>query len=516
MARSYLSCDRDQLFLLPTSMREWLPDGHLVWFVLDVVAKVNTSAFHARHPNDGVGRRAYNPDMMLALLMYAYCKGVRSSRRIEQLCETDVAYRVICANQAPDHGTIARFRAVHEQAITAVFVDVLVLCAGAGLTTLGTIAIDGTKMAADAALDANRSAEAIRAEVERILAEATATDAGEDGLFGAARGDELPDDLARATSRLGKLQRALDELTALEQAAHAEAAQRQAQAAAAADEGRKLRGRKPTDPHEALVRAQHETEAARVKAETRSAERAATEQQAAASGRKPGGPTPTKADRDREQAQQRLAAAQAAADAAPPAKTEINVTDPDSRIMKTPDGWVQGYNAQAAVNEHQIVVGCSVTQQANDSLQLLPMIQAVLHSIHAAGILAVIGLFLADAGYWSDANATAPGPDRLIATLKDWKQRRAARALGQTSGPPPAGASPLDAMEHRLRTPEGSAAYALRSCTVEPVFGNHKENRGFRRFTRRGVDAVASEWSFINTTHNVLKLWKATTAAATP
>lgn len=515
MAYTYVPCDRDQLFLLPTSMREWLPEGHLVWFVLDVVAKVNTSAFHARHPNDGVGRRAYDPDMMLALLMYAYCKGVRSSRRVEQLCETDVAYRVICANQAPDHGTIARFRAVHEQAIAAVFVDVLVLCAAAGLTTLGTIAVDGTKMAAAAALDANRSADAIRAEVERILAEAAATDAGEDSRFGAARGDELPDGLAGATSRLARLQRALDELAALEHAAQAEAAEHQAEAAAAAAEGRKLKGRKPTDRHEALARAQHEAEAARVKAETRAAERAAKQDQAEAEGRKLRGKTPTRPDQDRERAEQRLVAAQAAADAAPPAKTEVNVTDPDSRIMKTPGGWVQGYNAQAAVNEHQIVVGCDVTQQANDSLQLLPMIQAVLHSIHAAGILAVIGLFLADAGYWSEANATAPGPDRLIATLKDWKQRRAARTLGHTSGPPPAGASPLDAMEHRLRTPEGAAAYAMRSCTVEPVFGNHKENRGFRRFMRRGVGAVSSEWSFINTTHNVLKLWHATSASAT-
>ena len=169
MAYSYVPCDRDQLFLLPTSMREWLPEGHLAWFLIDVVAKVDTSRFHVRHPNAGVGRPAYDPDMMLTLLMYSYCQGVRSSRRIEQLCESDVGYRVICANRRPDHATVAHFRADHEVAIAAVFVDVLVLCAAAGLTGLGVIAIDGTKMGADAALDANRGAEAIRAELERIL-----------------------------------------------------------------------------------------------------------------------------------------------------------------------------------------------------------------------------------------------------------------------------------------------------------------------------------------------------------
>ena len=174
MAFRYMSADRDQLFLLPPSMLDWLAEGHLAWFVLDVVALVDTTGFHARHANDGAGRPAWDPDVMLALLLYAYSCGLRSSRRIESACRSDVAFRVICANRVPDHVSIARFRADHEAAIEAVFVDVLRLCARAGLANLGLIAIDGTKIGSDAALDANRSASQVRSEVARILAEAAA------------------------------------------------------------------------------------------------------------------------------------------------------------------------------------------------------------------------------------------------------------------------------------------------------------------------------------------------------
>jgi hypothetical protein len=184
------------------------------------------------------------------------------------------------------------------------------------------------------------------------------------------------------------------------------------------------------------------------------------------------------------------------------------VTDPDSRIMKTTDGFIQGYNAQAAVNEHQVVVGIDLTQQGNDCLQLVPMMSATAQQLTAAGADHQIGLILADAGYWSETNATAEGPDRLIATLKDWKQRRAARDLGTTTGLAPAGASPAQAMEHRLRTEQGATSYAKRSHTVEPVFGNIKENQGYRRFMRRGLSAVRSEWALMCSAHNLLKLYR--------
>jgi transposase len=495
-------------------MREWLPEGHLAWFVLDLVAEVDTSAFHARHPNDGVGAPAYNPEVLLALLIYAYCDKVRSSRRIEQLCETDVAYRVICANRPPDHATLARFRADHEDAITALFVDVLVLCAAAGLVSLGTIAIDGTKMGADAALDANRGAEAIRAEVQRILAEARGVDDDEDSRHGSGRGDELPAELARSGSRLARLKRAMAELEELRAAAAAEAAERQSKAQQAAVEGRQLTGAKPKDPGQALARAEADVVAARTRIEhdwvKRAEQRAAKEKQAAAEGRVvPGklGPN-TWLEFKLRRAEAALDAARRAAQDHAAKPIRVNVTDPDSRIMKTPGGFIQGYNAQAAVNEHHLVVGCGVTQDGNDAQQLLPMIATVQAILEAAGVRSEIGTVLADAGYWSEANATADGPDRLIATTKDWKQRKAARQLGTTTGPPPKGATPLQAMEHRLRTVEGAKMYAKRSCTVEPVFGVSKENRGFRRFMRRGLNAAVSEWSLINATHNILKLHK--------
>jgi len=504
MAYRYVGGDRDQLFLLSTSMRGWLDEGHLAWFVIDVVARVDTSAFHARHPNDGPGRPAYDPDMMLALLFYAYGTGARSSRRIEAACRTDAAYRVICGNVSPDHTTIARFLVDHEAAIGAVFVDVLRLCAAAGLVSVGTIAIDGTKIGADAALDANRGAEWIRAEVERILAEAAAADATEDAQGGLFGGDELPAALSTRTGRLARLESALARIEAEDAAAQVEADERAGKARAAAAEGRKLRGRKPKDVHAALARAEAEETATRVRAERLAAKRAG---RAGA----PGGnvaPEGVDADSNVQRAVAATAAARAAADAAPPAPTQANITDADSRIMKTATGWVQGYNAQAAVNENQIVVAAVVTQDANDVHQYLPMVAATRSTLDAAGITDTIGCVLADAGYWSDDNANAEGPDKLIATLKDHKQRRAARDLGTTTGPPPEGASVLDAMEHRLRTAEGAARYAQRSHTVEPVFGDHKENRGYRRFRRRGLSAAQSEWALINMSHNLAKLFR--------
>lgn len=474
------------MFLLPPSITDWLPETHLVWFVLDVVSMVDTKELHARHPNDGVGRPAYDPEMMLALLVYAYCSGIRSSRRIEAACRTDLAFRAICVQLVPSHITIARFRADHEAAIKGVFFDVLSLCARAGLASLGTVAIDGTKIGSDAALDANRSASAIRAEVERVMAEARTADDDEEVLQATLAG-ELPDDLARPGTRRARLEAALAEI----ETQRAEAERSPAKAEAEASRGRKLRGRKPCDPHAAARRAETDVLASRAKV-------------ASATGAK----AKQRAEEEVAAAERAAEATRRAADAAPPpAEAKANTTDPQSRIMKTASGWVQGYNAQAAVNEGQVVLAAEVTQDHNDTNQLVAMMEGVTSSATAAGIDEAVGTFLADAGYWSEANATAEGPERLIATTKDWKQRKAARDLGTTEGAPPQGASPLDAMEHRLRTPEGAAAYALRSCTVEPVFGQAKENRGIRRFMRRGLTAAQSEWSLVCATGNILKLF---------
>ncbi|MGH9222850.1 MAG: transposase, partial [Acidimicrobiales bacterium] len=292
-------------------------------------------------------------------------------------------------------------------------------------------------------------------------------------------------------SRLARLRAALGEIDA-ERARERQAdEQRRERLADDAARGRRPRGAAPKGPGEALDRAEADVAALTARKDTAKGPLSRLE---AVSGLL--------------KAQQRLTEARKAAEEAPgPPEPQANTTDPESRIMKTSGGWVQGFNAQVAVNEHQLVIAASVTQDGNDVGQLVPMMAAVADNAAGAGIAGDIGTVLGDAGYWSEANATAPGPDRLIATTKDWKQRRAAREMGTTCGPAPEGASTLEAMEHRLRTEEGAAAYAQRSCTVEPVFGQVKENRGIRRFMRRGLAAANSEWALICATGNILKLF---------
>lgn len=523
MAFRYVGGGRDQLFLLPMSMRDWLDEGHLAWFVLDVVEAIDTSGFHALHPNAGRGRPAYDPDMMLALLFYAYMSGVRSSRRIESLCRTDAAFRVIAGDVVPDHSTIARFVVDHEKAIEDCFFAVLRLCAAAGLVSVGTIAIDGTKMAADASLKANRSVQAIEAELERlrvkaklVIAEARAADAAEDAQGELFASDRLPGDLSSSGGRRARLEAALELIEAQQADQRGEAARQAEMAAEAAAQGRKLTGRKPIDPGQALARAEADLAAMRKKialaVAERAAKRARLETQAHLEGRRLKGPEPggTRPREKRwiEKAETAVAQARGAAQAARPGpKPTVNVTDLDSRIMKSAKGWVQGYNCQASVNENQVVLACMLSQDANDVRLYQPMVTATEHALSHLDITNTIGTVLADAGYWSEDNATAKGPDRLIATLKDWKQRKAAQQMGTTSGPPPVDATPLEAMEHRLRTPQGAQAYSRRSHTVEPVFADSKENRGFTRFRRRGLTAAQSEWSLINTVHNLAKLY---------
>jgi len=484
MAFHFVGGDRDQQFLLPMSMLDWVPDDHLVWFLIDVVDKIDTSAFAALHPNWGPGRPAYDPDMMLTVMFYAYTSGLVSSRRIEQLCRTDAAFRVICGSVTPDHATFARFRVNHEQAIEDTFVEVLRVCAAAGLVSVDVVAIDGTKMGSDASLNKNRTAEWIRGQVTEMLAAASSADDGDrsGGFFDG----ELPDGLSTSTGRLARLEAALAEVEAQDTAEREGVVAKEDKARAAADKGKKLRGRKPKDPQARLVRAEIEEQAARV---------AATNKGRADVDTDPGVVAAVEA----------TGAARQHLEANPPKANRANTTDPESRVMSSVQGWVQGYNAQAAVNEHQIIVGISVTQEGNDSLQYGPMVQTAIESLKGAGVHTPIGTVLADAGYWSETNATIAGPDRLIATLKDHKQRAAARLLGTTTGEPPEDANTVDAMEHRLRTEQGAALYGQRSYTVEPVFGDTKENLGFRRFSRRGLKASRSEWALIANAHNLKK-----------
>ena len=410
---------------------------------------MDLDGFYAAYRNDGWGAAAYDPAMMVGVLLYAYCQGIRSSRKIDRALERDVGFRVVAANQRPDFRTICRFRSEHEKALKQLFVQVLWLCREAGLVKLGMVALDGAKVAANAALDANRNHEAIEEEVRRMLAEAKKVDAQEDTLFGPEkRGDELPEGLGRRVERLKRLQ-------------------------------------------EAKSRLEKEAEAAAKGAQKRLAHRQAEE---AASGKKKRGRKPK------------------VVEPAPVEEAKANISDPDSRIMKARQGYVQGYNAQAIVSQDQIIIATGVTQEANDVQQLKPMLDTLESTLQAAGIEDRPRSALADAGYWSEANITdctcLAGPELLIATTKDWKQRKAARERGCPRGRIPMDLSPRERMERKLLTRRGRRMYRLRGITVEPVFGQVKEGQGCRRFMRRGLPAAQSEWSLIGTTHNLLKLWR--------
>jgi transposase len=518
VSRVYVCPRRDQLFLLPVCMRDWLEEGHLAWFVLDVVGELDTRGLH-RRPGVSTGRPPYEPEMMLSVVLYAYCCGVRSSRRIEAACRTDAAFRVICGGLVPDHATIARFVADQERALEGLFVEGLRLCAAAGLVDLSVVAVDGTKVGADASLARNRDGEWIRREVGKLMA-VTGQDeqpaaAGPEGLPGVEPAGEISSPRGRAA----RLQAALAVIEAEDAAAAVEDARTAQAAMAEAEQGRKRRGRKPTEPHAALARAQVDHAAALTRVTALEAKRA-EKLAAAARGERTSGPPPCRIEEARatlDRAEVALAAARAAVvDSAPAEARRANITDPDSRVMKTATGWVQGYNAQAIVNQHHIVLACEVSQDTGDVQLFEPMIARLQHTLAAAGVAESVELLLADAGYWSEQNATAPGPDRLIATMKDHKQRRAAREHGHTTGPPPPDATPVEEMEHLLRTPQGAAAYAQRSCLIEPIFGDRKHNHGIRSFCRRGLSAARSEWAFMHLAGNMLKLHqhRAATAAA--
>lgn len=404
---------------------------------------------YLKYRSDGKGQAAYEPSMMVALLLYAYSLGIRSSRQIERLCERDIAFRVIVANQIPDHTTIARFRQEHGRQLEHLFTDVLMLCAKAGLVKVGVVALDGTKIKADAALESNRTYGHIEQEVKRMLAEAQAKDAEEDSLYGREqRGDELPGELRDRKSRVARLKACQERLEreAAQQAARQQEKieQREAQEVKS---GCKMRGRKPKEPD----------------------------------------PTPDQ-------------------------QARANVTDPDSRIMKTRSGYVQGYNAQAVATEEQIIIAAELTTQENDINQLHPMVERAQENIAIVMNQGqVIGVMLTDAGYFSEKDMEGidpQGPEHLMATQKDYKQRQAMSSAPGPRGRIPQAMTLRERMERKLLTQRGRTLYKKRGQIIEPVFGQIKVCRGIDRFMRRGVEACAQEWKLMCATHNLLKLWR--------
>jgi transposase len=463
MLQNFLACDREQELLLPPSLREWLPDDHLAWFVIDAVAEMDLAAFYAAYRADGHGRAAHDPAMMVALLLYAYAIGERSSRRIERRCVEDVAARVICPNQQPDHTTIARFRQRHEAALAGLFGEVLALCAEAGMVQVGVVAIDGTKVHANASQHATRSYEEIARE---ILAEADAVDAAEDEQFGERRGDELPAELATAQGRRGWLREAkrrLDEKRAEEARPIPRSRPDRLQEAK----------RRLEEEHDVECRANADYETYRARGRMRDGRRF---------GRPPNPYQPPET---------------------PAGK--INVTDPDSRNVKTSRGWVQGYNAQAVCTEQQIVIAAEVTVDSPDFGHLGPMVSATSTELATAGITSTPEVVLADAGYWHQAQMESiTGGGTVVLIPPDAGKRKGARP-GWDGG--------LYAFMRRVLASErGGELYAKRQGMIEPVFAHTKFNRRMDRFQRRGRSAARSEWRLMTATHNLLKLYKHTTA----
>ena len=467
MAPNFIACDRDQELLLPPSLREWLPEDHLAWFVIDAVGQFDLAAFYAAYRADGHGRAAHDPAMMVALLLYAYAIGERSSRRIERRCLEDVATRVICANRAPDHTTIARFRQRHETALADLFSDVLVLCAEAGLVEVAVLAVDGTKVHANASERATCDYEQIARE---ILAEADAVDREEDERFGERRGDELPEELATGAGRakwLAEAKRRLEERRAQE-----------AKPIPASRQQRLRESKRRLDEDLATeCRANGAYEAYRARGLMRN-------------GRRLGAHSPPKPYTP---------------PATPPGK--VNTTDPDSRNVKTPRGWVQGYNAQPATNEQQIVIAAELTNSSADFGQIEPMVHAARRELRAAGVADVPAVVVADAGYWHQVQIQALASAGIQVLIPPDANKRKGPRPGWTGG--------LYAFMRRvLATPTGAGLYRKRTAMIEPVFADTKFNRKIDRFQRRGRAACRSEWRLITATHNLLKLWRATTPAA--
>jgi len=442
--------------LLPPSLDEWLPEGHLAYFLIEVVERLDLSEIYASYGGDGRGQPPYDPGMMTALLLYAYCVGLPSSRRIERAGVEDVAFRVLAANQRPDHDSIAAFRKRHLKTLSGLFLQVLELCRAAKLIKLGHVALDGSKVRANASKHKAMSygrmkgkADELALQVKELMDLAERVDAEEDAKYGkGVRGDELPAELRTKPGRLKKIQEAM---AALEEKARAEA-----EAAA---------------------------EAAREKLEER-------ERKTAASGKKPGGRPPEVPD---------------PAKAKPEDKAQRNFTDPDSRIMKAgaTKSFEQCYNAQAAVDgECQVIVAAQVTQAANDKEQLAPMVAEIQANLGETPVA-----LTADAGYFSETNVQTLDANGIEGYLAVGRIKHG-EAPAPVADDAPLDQSVKDQMRRKLLTERGRTVYAKRKAVVEPVFGQIKQARGLRQFLLRGLDNVQHEWELWCLTHNLLKLYR--------
>ena len=441
----------NQLLLLPPDMRQWLPEDDLSYFIMDVVNELDLSAIYQSYNSSKGGQPPFAPKMMTSLLLYAYCVGIPSSRKIEKATYYQIPFRIIAADQHPDHDTIAEFRKRHLKALSGFFVQALLLCRQVGLVKLGHVSLDGTKVKANASKHKamsygrmEKKAEELEGEVKRLLAQAQAVDEAEDARYGKdKRGDELPEELRFKQNRLRKIKEAMKSLDADSKAkADVKREEIRLKEQALEKEGRKRKGKKPKDPSDK-----------------------------------------------------------------PEPKAQYNFTDPESRIMK--DGasksFEQAYNCQAAVDEEsQIIIATKVTQQANDKRQLEPLVEEIKKNTDGE----TPEKLSADSGYFSESNVEyleGECVDGYIATNRQ-KHGDAPELAG--CGRIAKDATKQERMTRKLRTKKGRETYSKRKQIVEPVFGQIKETRGFRRFLLRGLENVSAEWDLICLTHNLLKLFR--------
>lgn len=444
--RTFRPYDPDQMLLLPPSLKEWLSEGHLAYFVSELVEGLDLSEILKSYGGPARGTVPYNPKMLTAILIYGYCTGVFSSRRIARKLEEDVAFRVLAANERPDFRTISDFRKAHLNALSGFFRQVFKLCQKAKLVKLGQVAVDGTKIQANASkhkamsYDRMKKEEArLTAEIEEMFRAAQKIDEEEDALYGSDRsGDELPAEFAFRENRLKIIR-------------------------------------------EAKVELERE---AKEEAEAEKREREAREKEGKQHGPKPKAPSEI-----------------------PDPKAQKNFTDPESRIMPSSTNkgsFLQGYNCQAAVDgKSQIIVAADVTQEPNDKQQARPMLEQVVLNAGAAPKKALM-----DAGYFTDENVATIEGLKTEMFVPPNRMEHGRNVPAAPRGRIPEAFSVADRMRRKMQTKRGRAIYAKRKEIVEPVFGQIKQGRGFRQFLLRGVEKVKCEWSLICTTHNILKLWK--------
>jgi transposase len=444
MTKTYRDWSTDQTYLFPPSPHDWLSEGDLVYFLLDTVATLDLTPIFAHYERELRGQPPFHPRMMVALLLYCYATGTRSSRKIMRRCHVDVACRVIVAEDIPDFRTISDFRKIHLARLETLFVQVLKLCALAGLAKVGTIALDGTKVKANASrhkamsYDRMKSEEArLKEKIARLLADAEATDQAEDLQHGPDRqGDELPDELVRRQSRLAKIQAAKKLL-------------------------------------EARARIEAAEEAARRQAE----------------GKAPPATPPAEAAPDlRDQINF--------------TDPESRIMKASNK------GWDQCGNAQAVANEHQIILAADVTEQGNDLRQALPIVDQARANLEAAGVREAIKAALGDAGYYSEANATDLKQRGIEPYLATERLKHHEKVASAPRGRIPGGLTAKQRMARKLRAKVGREMYAKRKGMIEPIFGQLKQVLGFRQFSMRGLASMRGEWRLMATVHNLLKLWR--------